>query len=90
MQTISKIKNIESFTHESIEYVCISIYFSDITKNDFSAFVFITKEIHLIKDLKIKMLIKTDFLRSEKFIIDIDKKIVNIESSNMNIALKIQ
>ena len=90
MQTSLRVKGIESFTHEFIEYVCISVYFSGITKNEFSALAFITKEIHLIDDLKVKMLIENDLLRSEEFIINIEKKIFIIDSCDMNIALETQ
>lgn len=58
MQKILKIKKIESFTYESIEYVYISIYFLDIVKTSTSTFAFITKEIYLINDLKVKILIE--------------------------------
>ena len=90
MQTSLRVKDIKSFTHEFVEYVCISVYFSDLTKNDFSALTFIARKIHLINDLKVKMLIENDLLNSKDFIIDIEKKSTTIESCEINISLKIQ
>lgn len=90
MQTILRVKDIKLFTHEFIEYICISIYFFNIAKNDFLAFTFITKEFHLINDSKVKMLIENHFFKSEKFIIDIERKIANIDNCNINIGLEIQ
>ena len=90
MQTSLKVKDIKSFTHEFVEYVCISVYFSGLTKNDFSALTFIARKIHLINDLKIKMLIENDLLNSKNFIIDIEKKSTTIENCEINISLKIQ
>ena len=90
MQTSLRVKDIESFTHKFIEYVCISVYFSGFTKNDFSALTFIAREIHLINDLKAKMLIENDLLSSKDFIIDIEKKSTTIDSCEINIALEIQ
>ena len=90
MQIALKVKDIESTTHESIEFIHISIYFPDIAKNESAVFACITKEIHLINDLKAKMLVDNDFLGLEGFIIDIEDKSATIESCEINIALKIQ
>ena len=90
MKTTLMIKDIDSTTHESIEFICILIYFSDKIKNDTATLIFIIKEIHFVEHLKTKMLIKNDFLDSKKFVINIENKIVAIESCNMNISLKTQ
>ena len=90
MITSLKVKDIDPTTHESLEFVSISIYFSELAKNDTPAFVFIIREIHLVNDLKVKMLIDNDLLNSEKFIIDVEKKSTTIDSCEINIMLEIQ
>ena len=89
MQTTLKVKSIDFFVHELIEFICVSIYFSEISDDDTSTFAFITKEIYLIDDLKIKMFIDNDFLNSKDFIVDIEKKTAVIKNCKVNITLKI-
>ena len=90
MQTTLKIKSIKSITHESMKYVCISMYYLKTSKNDIATLIFITKEIYLVNYLKIKMFIENDFWDSENFVINIERKIATIESCQINISLKIQ
>ena len=90
MQAALKVKDIESTTHESIEFVHISIYFFEVTKDESAILACITKKIYLVDDLKTKMLIDNDFLGFEEFIIDIEEKFATIESCEIKIALKIQ
>lgn len=90
MLTSLKVNNIDSTIHEFLKFIIILIYFSKLTKNETFALVFIIRKIHLIDDLKVKMLIKNDFLNSENFIIDIENKTITIESCNIEISLKIQ
>ena len=90
MITSLKVKDIDFTTHEFLKFVSISIYFSGLTKNDISAFVFIIRKIHLIDDLKVKMLIKNDLLSFKGFVIDIEDKSIAIESCKIEISLKIQ
>ena len=92
MTTALRVKEIDSFTHKFTEFICISIYFSKVMKNfnDTAALAFIIREIYLIDDLKVKMLIKNDFLSFENFIIDVEDKSITIESCKIEISLKIQ
>ena len=90
MKTALMIKNIDPTIHESIEFICILIYFSGKIENDTAALAFIIREIHLVEHLKTKMLIENDFLDSKEFVINIEDKVVAIESCKMNISLKIQ
>ena len=90
MQAALKVKGIESTTHESVEFVHISIYFPGVTKDESAILACITREIHLIDDLKTKMLIDNDFFDPEEFIIDIEGKSAAIESCEIKITLKIQ
>ena len=89
MSTSLKVKNIDSTTYESLEFIIILIYFSKLAMNDTSTLIFIVIKIYLIDDLKVKMLIKNDLLNFEIFIIDTKNKTATIESCNIKISLKI-
>lgn len=90
MLTSLKIKNIDFTIYKSLKLISISVYFSKLTKNYVSAFVFIIREIYLINNLKVKMFIENDFLKFEKFIIDVESKKIDIESCKSQTSLKIQ
>ena len=90
MQAALKVKGIGSTTHESVEFVHISIYFLGVTKDESAVLACITREIHLVDDLKAKMLIDNDFLGFEGFIIDIEGKFAAIGSCEIKITLEIQ
>lgn len=92
MQTALTIKEIDLFIQEFTKFIYILIYFSKMIKNfnDIAAFTFVIRETYLINNLKVKMLIKTDFLNLEDFIIDIKNKTIMIESCKVEISLKYQ
>ena len=89
MITSLRIKNIEAITHDANEYIKISIYFSNV-KEDRQILACITKEIHLVKKLKVNLLIENDFLRSEEFIIDVSNRKITISSCEITIDLSIR
>ncbi len=87
--TISLIvRSIRANVHEIKEYVNFSIYLS--SKNDSIRMTEIHKEMHLMKELKVNMLIENDILRSKEFIINVQKKKTIIRScEDMIIEMKI-
>lgn len=89
MQTTLRIKNINSITHESIEFISIFVYFSDINKDERTILTLIMKQIYVVNDLKVKMLIEKDFFDFEEFMINM-KKIITIDNCRINISLKVQ
>lgn len=89
MDTALRVKGIGPTTHESMEFIVIPVYFPGTTKNGVKALASITREIHLVDDLKAKMLIGNDFLGPEGFVINIEEKIATINSCNMEIPLQI-
>ena len=84
-----KIRDLNTNRHEIWKYVICDIYLLNI-KNDKKIMLFIQREIYLINNLKINILIKNDITSVEKFIIDMTKKHVIINNINVFIALNIR
>lgn len=82
-------RDIDATTHETNEYVQISVYFWDI-KNEQQILIRITKELYLINDLKTNLLIDNDFLESENFTININNKKISIANCDVMINLVIK
>jgi hypothetical protein len=82
------VRDIESNVHETKKYVNFSIYLS--SKNDFTKLIEIHREMHLVKEFKVNMLIDNDILESEDIIIDVQHKMTTIRScENLMIEIKI-
>ena len=89
MITFLRIRNIEVITHDANEYIKISIYFLSV-KESKQILACITRKIHLVKEFKFNLLIENDFLKSEKFVIDINNKKVIISNCEITINLFIK
>ena len=75
---VNKLKNIK---HRTNEYVVALIYFLDVNaKNKTLIIIKITREVHLINDLKANMFIENDF-------IDVANKKIHIASCDVNIFI---
>ncbi len=82
------VRDIESNVHEIKKYVNFSIYLS--SKNDPTTLVEIHRELHLVEELKVNMLIENDILKSKEIIIDVQQKTATIRScENLIIEVKI-
>ena len=83
-----KIRDIDASTHEFREYIDIPIYIS--SKNESNKMTCIKREMHIVENLKAKMLIETNILKSEDIILNVSNKLTKIDScESMKIALKI-
>ena len=65
------IKGLKLILYNINEYISISIYISAI-KNDITIFYRITREIYLIDNLKVYILINNDIIKFEKIVLNID------------------
>ncbi len=82
------VKNIKSNVHEIKKYVNFSIYL--FSRDDSIKLIEIHRELHLVKKLKVNMLIENDILRSKEIIIDVQQKIAIIRNcENLIIEVKI-
>ena len=75
--------------HMFDKYVIIDMYFLKY-KSDNSVMIKITRETHLINDLKVNMLIDNDCIDFEKIIINFAKNIVYINSCDVIVAVNVK
>ena len=83
------IRDLDTTQHWFNDYVIIFIYFSN-KKNEIVVKAMITREIHLIDNLKINMLIENDFMKSKKIDINVTKEIAHIDSCDVIVALNVK
>ena len=83
------IRDFDTTQHWFSDYVIIFIYFSN-KKNEVVVKIMITREIHLIDNLKINMLIENDFMKSKKIDINVTKEIAHIDSCDVIVALNVK
>jgi hypothetical protein len=88
MTTFLIVRDIESNVHEIKKYVNFSIYLS--RKNDSTRLIEIHRKLHLMKELKVNMLIENDILRSKEITINVQQKTAIIRNcENLIIKVKI-
>jgi len=78
MPSSIQVKDIEIKTHQCEEYADLVIYLS----GDKTRTIVIEQEVHIVKDLKVKMLIGLDILSSEKIFIMMNNTEAVIRSCN--------
>ena len=89
MITFISIRDLNVDKHMTIEYVILSMYFSD-QKNDVTIRAKITKKMHLVDNLKTNMLLNNDVIDSEKIDVNISNKSIYIDSCEITISLEIR
>ena len=65
MTSLITVRDLETVKHTTDKYVCCLMYFFEKDKDDHSVLVEIVREIHLVDNLKINLLIDNDILESE-------------------------
>jgi len=78
MLSLIQIKGIKTETHQCEKYTNLVIYLSD----DKIRTIIIEQEIHIVKDLKVKMLVSLDILSSKKIFIMMNNIKAVIKSCN--------
>ena len=85
-----KIRKIEAKVHDSFEFVKINVYIAENTKDD-PKIEHLKAEFHLIEDLKAKILIEMNIMKSENIIFDFDRKFMTIPTcKNLETTISIQ
>lgn len=79
IRSFISIRDIDDVIHEFTKYFIITLYIER-TLNNKSVLVSITREIHLMNNLKMNMLINIDILVSKRMILNMSHKILFIES----------
>ena len=83
------IRDLNTTKYLSINYVIVLIYFNN-EKNNKSMKTKIVKEIHLINELKINILIDNDFIESKKIKINVINNFVYIDNCEIIIFLNVK
>jgi len=73
--------------YKTNEYITTPIYLPRIDSSGNKVLVYIRREIYLIDNLRIKILISNDIIRPEGIVIDITKKSARISSYNVTIDI---
>jgi len=66
LMSLILIRDIENKIHNSDEYILMNDFIKETLLNDTSAITFFQREVHLINDFKMKMLIDIDILNSKQ------------------------
>ena len=75
------VRDIESIKYSIDEYVILNFYISDLI-NDQIEIIEITAEVHLVHNLKAKLLIEINILKLEKMNISFFKQLLIIDYDN--------
>ena len=84
-----QIRDLNTNRHQTWKYVVCNIYLSK-SKNDKNVISFIQREVYLMNNFKINMLIDNDIIDFEQFIIDIKIKQIVIKNIDVSIFIEIK
>ena len=84
-----QIRDLSTNRHQIWKYVVCDIYLSK-SKNDKNVISLIQREVHLVNNFKINMLIDNDIIESEQFIIDMKIKQTIIENIDVSISIEVK
>ena len=89
MTTFITIRNLEINKHQTDKYTIVFMYFEEKNKIDDTVKTVIIREIHLIKNLKINLLIENDIFEFELIDISTSTNIAYIENCDVTISITI-
>ena len=81
MKNLIIVKDIESIKYSINEYVILNFYISDLINNQIEI-IKITVKVHLVHNLKAKLLIEINILKSEKINISFFKQLLIVDYDN--------
>ena len=84
-----QIRDLSTNRHQTWKYAVCDIYLSK-SKNDKNVISLIQREVHLVNNLKVNMLIDNDIIDSEQFIIDMKIKQTTIENIDVSISIEVK
>lgn len=82
-----RVRGIGFSKYKSREYRGLSLYFPGKDDADLQVYISLTYKIHLVKGLRVNLLIGNDIMSLENFIIDVRKKSVFIGSCGMTVPI---
>jgi hypothetical protein len=91
MTTSLNVRDLEINKHQISKYIIVSIYFAEKIAEEKLIRRVIHREVHLVNDLKVNMLIENDILDFENISIDdVNSKIIIASCQNMIISIEIR
>ena len=75
-----KVREVKSSQHKISKYIITFNYFLKVDEKENKVLACIRREIYIVDDLRVKMLIENNFIKFEKIIIDVIKKKVYINN----------
>ena len=81
MKSLITVRDIESIKYSTDEYVILNFYISDLINNQIEI-IKITVKIHLVHNLKAKLLIEINIFESEKMNISFFKQLLTVDYDN--------
>ena len=82
-----KMRDIKSFKHCTKNYITISLYFLATNSKDKIILASITRELHIVNELRANVLIDTDIIESKEIVLDIAKQKTYIISCDATISI---
>lgn len=83
-------KGINTFKHKSSEYITVLLYFIEMQQDHFFTYASIQHELHLVKGLKVNILVRNNILSAKRILINIVAQSAFIQSCNITIQLKVK
>ena len=85
-----RIKNINFVWHDTFNYVLLTFYVFNVTKNDKFVTTHFQREIYLINQLSIKIFIDVDIMIFKQMILNVEKQKLTIKSCDVTIDLNMK
>ena len=82
-----RVKGLDSIMHNIDEYVLILMYLLGLKRDNNKALTCIMREIYLINNLKINLLIRNNIIELKKIILNVSKNEARIDSCNIIIKI---
>ena len=82
-----RVHGVGSSTHETSKYILHEIYFSDTDESNKRVLACVRRELHLVDDLRAKMLIENDIIGPESIVIDVANKKAYIASCGVTVRV---
>lgn len=82
------VRGLSTSCHQTDEYVLIPFYCPSVNKNGQKALACIRRELHIINNLRAKMLIGNDIISTEYIVIDVASHKATIRSCKIEVPIK--
>ncbi len=82
------VRGLGTSRHQTDEYVLVPFYCPGVDENGQKALACIRRELHIVDDLRAKMLIGNDIVGAERFVIDVANSKASIGSCNIEVPIE--